>query len=104
MRSEQVLNLPKAVSSDNDLIFFPQEKLNEGKADLRKHHQNEYISSFSMWGTGDEGEIWILGKLWLLQVLWESQVPLILFFFYNEIKGLITFHWFGIKGLQILGF
>lgn len=57
MRSEQVLNLPKAVSSDNDLIFFPQEKLNEGKADLRKHHQNEYISSFSMWGTGDEGEI-----------------------------------------------
>lgn len=58
MRSEQVLNLPKAVSNDNDLIFFPQEKLNEGKAGHSKHHQNKYIiSSFSVWGTGDEGEI-----------------------------------------------
>lgn len=58
MRSEQALNLPKAASSDNDLIFFPQEKLNEGKAGLRKHHQNKYIvSSFRVWGTGEESEI-----------------------------------------------
>lgn len=39
-------------------FLFPQEKLNEGKVGFRKHHQNKYIvSSFSVWGTSDEGEI-----------------------------------------------
>lgn len=80
MRSEQGLNLPKAASSDMISFFFPQEKLNEGRLGLRKHHQNKYtVNFFSVGGTDDEGEIWMLGKLWLLQVLWVSKETLIIF-------------------------